>query len=293
MPNDWAIVAVYKGDSSYVQITQTISYTNGNSYYQIKWEIKNTGLDTYNNLHFKHGGDTHFSFSNDGKTIGHWNDNNLGMVYVTDEHPQASGILGFYGGIESPASSFYEDEFGLVYTAVMSGQFPLPNDVNDVNDDPNGHDAAYALQWYRTTLYPEEVWTIVAFEKCTEAGYVQVIAPAEQTIEPGQTEIYGFIVQNYQEFQDTFDLLLISDWAVNLPDSITVNAGSLATVNVEVTAPIEAEDGTSNTITLTATSQNPPNIENSDSTAIVVESPNDAPVFTSTPVTSATCYVPE
>jgi len=137
---------------------------------------------------------------------------------------------------------------------MIAGQ--LPNTVR-----ADYHDAGYALQWNRDTLAPGETWTIISFEKWTEAGFVQVFAPAEQSGAPGSTVNYQFVVANYQSTDDTFNLVLTSSngWATSLPggDTVTVPAGGSVPVNARVTIPAGAAEGTTDILTLTATSQNP------------------------------------
>ena len=263
----WTIETVYyAGVNNDVEITQTISYVNGNDYFQITWEVFNNGSEAYNDVRFMHGGDPDFQYSNDSKCVGHW-DSNLKIIYTNDLHPQHSEIMEFFGSVESPASSYYEDYYINVRDQTLLGE--LPGTVNE-----SEHDSGYALQWNRATLAPGDIWTITAFEKWTKEGYIQVIAPAEQTIVPNQTAYYDFIIHNY-DIGDTFDLNFTSypsGWYPSCQPTVYVGAGSSEIVTVEVTAPEGAEDGTSNTLTLTATSQNiTPSIENSDSTTVVVD----------------------
>jgi len=245
--DDWTIETVYYAGATDpdVKITQTISYVNGNSYFQITWKVKNIGSVTYpvsgDNVRFMHGGNSHFQFAGDGQSQGHWDDN-LKIVYINDQHPQFSGIIGIYGSFESPVDSYYENYYETVLATALSGDLP-----GTVRSD--GHDAAYALQWNKATLVPGEEWTITAFEKWTNAGFVQVIAPAEQTIVPNQIADNVFIIHNYG-VGDTFNLDLISDnsWDPSWPSDIYVPTGDSETVTVRVTAPEGAGDGTSNTL---------------------------------------------
>jgi hypothetical protein len=267
MLNDFTIETVYDAGTSGVRITQTVSYVNGNSYYKIVWRIANTGETTYNDVRFIHEGDTYFA--GDDSSEGHWNAG-LGMVYLTNEFMGVAGIMGFYGGINSPAIHFVEDHYGTARSLAESGSLP-----DTVRSDR--HDAGYALQWNRNTLAPGQTWIITAFEKWTESGYVQVIAPADTPIVPGATISMDFQIQNYQDVQDVFNLTLTSaaGWTVSLPEgnSVTVPANSLSTVEATVHAPANVTEETTDTLTLTATSQSDPEISNSDAVAIVVQPP--------------------
>ncbi|HOJ31715.1 MAG TPA: hypothetical protein PLP13_06780 [bacterium] len=262
-PNEWTIITIFDVGNTGVRIKQTISYTNGNSYFMKKWEITNESgtkvATTYTDCRFLHGGDTYFA--GDDGSQGHW-DENLGMVYLTNPDPSITGIMGFYGSLTTPADHYYEDYYSDVGETMLTGQ--LPDTVN-----PNYVDAGYALQWNRATLAPGETWTIVAFEKWTEAGFVQVFAPAEQTGNPGDTINYQFVVANYQSIDDTFDLVLTSSagWQTSLPDGNTINisAGNSAIVNATVTIPANALPGATDNLTLTVTSQTDQQVTNQDS----------------------------
>ncbi len=264
-PDEWTIQTVCEAGNTGVQVTQTISYRNGDSYYRIIWEVANNGSETHADVRFLHGGDTYFADYDASE--GHWDDN-LGMVYLTNEEYDVSGIMGLYGGIGYKVAHHYEDHYSSVASAALSGQLP-----DTVRSDY--HDAGYALQWNRGALAPGEAWTIIAFEKWTEAGYLQVIAPADQIMDQGQTATCQFIVQNYQDTEDTFDLGLVSSsgWPVSLPDgsSVTVPAQDSVTVNAQVTPPADAPDDASDTLTLTATSQTDLDITNSDATHVAFQ----------------------
>jgi hypothetical protein len=266
-PNDWTIQTVYDAGTSGVRITQTVSYVNGNSYYRIVWNIANMGEATYNDVRFIHEGDTYFA--GDDSSVGHWNEG-LGMVYLTNPNPALTGIMGFYAGIDSPAAHYVEDYYGTARENAASGS--LPDTVRS-----EYHDAGYALQWNRNSLAPGQTWVITAFEKWTESGYVQVIAPAQSPIVPGATISLDFQIQNYQSVQDTFTLALVSTagWTTSLPggNSVTIPANSMVTVGATVRAPANIADEVTDTLTLTATSQSDPQISNNDAVAIVVQPP--------------------
>lgn len=205
------------------------------------------------------GGDTYFAGYDASE--GHW-DANLGMVYLTNPNPGVTGIMGFYGASTTPADHYYEDAYSYVGEALIAGQ--LPDTI-----DPVYQDAGYGLQWNRETLAPGQTWTIISYEKWTEAGFVQVFAPAEQSGNPGDVINYQFVVANYQSTADTFDLVLNSSngWETSLPGGNTVNvpAGGSVPVDATVTIPAGAAPGTTDTLTLTATSQTDEDVTNEDS----------------------------
>lgn len=103
---------------------------------------------------------------------------------------------------------------------------------------------------------------------------MQVFAPAEQSGNPGDVINYQFVVANYQNTEDTFDLVLVSGsgWVTSLPDgnTITVPSGESAIVNATVTIPQDANAGTQDNLTLIATSQTDPEVNNQDSVKTTV-----------------------
>ena len=250
-PDPWTIKTVYDAGDTGVRITQRIEYVNGNAYYTMKWSIANNGASTYSDLRFIHGGDTYFG-GNDSAN-GHY-DSGLNMVYLTNEG--VTGIMGLLGTPTSPIDHYFEGYFSTNYNTMCAGR--LPDTV-----DSTYRDAGYSAEWDRATLAPGDVWEIVAIEKWTAAGDVQVFAPAGQSGYVGDTFNYNFIVQNLQGFQDTFDLSTSSSqgWTVSLPGTVTIDAGSSETVLVQVTATSAGTDVT----TLTVTSQSDASVTNSDS----------------------------
>lgn len=268
-PGPWQIDTVMDAGDSGVRITQSVQYTNGFAYYKMTWTITNQGSSTYTNCKFFHGGDAYFA--GDDRAQSFW-DEGLGMVYL--RNPGLSGIMGFYGGLGSRADRYYGGYYGDGND--MAVDVELSNTV-----DPEFLDAGYYLQWNRASLAPGETWTITAYEKWTDAGNVQVMAPAEQTGTEGGTVSLSFIVQNFQEASDTFTLAAASDlgWQTSLPGggSVTLDGGESATVTVQVTVPADSESLT-DTVTLTATSQADPSVTNTDSVQVTSTASTEPPV---------------
>ena len=264
MPNDWTIRTKFGAGDTGVEITQTITYTNGNAYYRKSWEIANNGTETFTDVRFLHGGDTYFAGDDDSQ--GHWNES-LGMVYLTNPDPLLTGIMGFYGSLATPADQYYEAYYGDVNDAMQAGN--LPNTVDNSDED-----AGYALQWNRTSLAPGETWVIVSFEKWTTAGLVQVLAPADQVGTPGQTIAYSFAVTNEQDTEETLNLSAVSSsgWSATISgeSSRTIAAGSSATVTINLQIPSDAIDGDTDELTLTATSATDESVANSDTVTTLV-----------------------
>ena len=98
---------------------------------------------------------------------------------------------------------------------------------------------------------------------------LQVVAPADQTAEPGDTIQYEFTIYNTGSTAETYDLLLSSElgWADpgGIPASIQVPGGSSAIVQVTVSVPESAVRGSSDKVTLVAISQADPLVNDSAS----------------------------
>jgi len=270
MPDPWTIRTVFAAGDTGVVVTQTVSYHNGDAYYTLRWDITNNGATTWTDVRFKHGGDTYFA--GDDSSQGHW-DPVLRMVYLTNPNPEITGIMGLYGGPQSPADHYMEDVYSTVWAAAYAGDLP-----DTVREDY--HDAGYALEWTRETLAPGETWTIVAFEKWTEAGFVQVAAPPDQTVAPGTQIEYTFQIVNLQDFADTFDVTATSSQGWNVAfavrdgtttGSVTVAGGGTETVTVLLSVPDDAAPGAEDVLTVTATSQTDPDVQNADSVRTTVE----------------------
>ncbi len=86
------------------------------------------------------------------------------------------------------------------------------------------------------------------------AGSFDVLAP------PGSGLALIHPLSNTGNVQDTYSLTHTSslDWTIQLPDSLTVWAGQTISVTMQVSVPISAAWGTSNTITVTAISMTDP-----------------------------------
>ncbi|MEA1894368.1 MAG: hypothetical protein U9N36_04025, partial [Euryarchaeota archaeon] len=252
-PDPWTIETVYDAGDTGVRITQRIEYINGNRYYTMNWSIANNGAPTYSDLRFIHGGDTYFG----GQDSANGNyDSGLNMVYLTNSG--VTGIMGLLGTPTSPMDHHQAGQYGTVTSSMCAGR------LSDIVD-PSFTDAGYAAEWDQATLAPGDVWEIVAIEKWTAAGDVQVFSPAGQSGYVGDTFDYSFTVQNLQSSSDTFDLSTSSSqgWAVSLPGggTVTIGASSSETVLVQVAVTSEGTDVT----TLTVTSQSDSSVTNDDS----------------------------
>lgn len=263
---DWAIVTAYSAGSTNVQITRTITYTNGDNFYLATYKINNGGSTTYSNIKFRYGGDTYFA--GDDNSVGNY-DSTLKMVYLTNPDPSITWRMGIYGSLSDQFDHYYEAVYTNVWTSLADADTSLPDTVNS-----NDVDAGYGGEWTRSSLAPGETWTIEVFEKWMNGGHVRVLAPSNRSNGPGMTIQYAFTVENYQTSQDTFTLSLSSagGWNTNFPggSSVAIGAANSGTATVEVTIPSGTAEGTTDVLTLTATSQTDSGITRSASTTTTV-----------------------
>ena len=114
---------------------------------------------------------------------------------------------------------------------------------------------------------------------------LSVVAPADQAVSPGTTQVYDFSITNVGTVDETYDLAIISGqgWAdlSGVSSSITVLAGATGHILIPVNVPITAVEGLVDEVVLTAVSQLNPLTHDSDSALTTVLAPNN---FPSTPV---------
>lgn len=266
-PDDWTIETVYSAGATGVQITRTITYTNGNDFYLATYEIYNGGSTTYSDIKFRYGGDTYFA--GDDSSVGNY-DSTLKMVYLTNPNPSIDWLMGIYGSLSSQVDNYYEDGYVNVWTALADADDSLPDTVNGSDVD-----AGYGAEWTRSSFAPDETWTVEVFEKWMTGGHVRVVSPNGQSNRvTGDALQYQFTIQNYQTSDDTFDLILSSSngWSTNLPggSSVAVSAASSQTVTAEVTIAAGTAKDVTDTLTLTATSQADSDITHSGSVTTTV-----------------------
>jgi len=184
--NPMEIRTVLDAGTMGVQVTQTVSYVNGQTRYTIAWDIARRQVappkQTIGEIRLIHGGDV--APGGTDFASGAW-DAASNFVSVAAAHSNAVS-MGLRGDPSSPADTHYEAHFQLVRDAAKSGNLP-----GTVVAAP--HDAAYALQWNRARLAPGETWRIVAHEIWSGEAFAPV-------------------------FEDVSDLLrrpLTLDWTLN------------------------------------------------------------------------------
>lgn len=229
-----------------LQLTQQITHTDGNRRIGKRWSIENTGDLARTDLRLIHFMDTFFGGDDSAKSF---YDSANSMVYLRNNNYANWGIMGFNANPATPAASYFGGHYSTGLQQARAGQ--LDGTVN-----PNYVDAGYGLQWNRDTLAPGETWVIESSEVWTEAGQVQVLAPADQIVEADSTATLSFTVQNLGA--SPIDIALSTaasgtGWTPALvgASARTISADSAIVVEVDVAVPADAA-GTSSTVTLTA-----------------------------------------
>ena len=248
-----SIVTVLTAGSTGVRLTQTVWVVPGASYIKIAWAIANQGDSTFSDLRFINGEDTYFAGDDSG--AGFWSDSQR-MVYVRNSTGGANGLMGFYTDAANTPAFYHEGYYGDNYDMMLTGTLDNTVDLNLV-------DSGYSLGWTRPTLAPGATWNIEAYEKFVYSADLQVIAPSEQTANPGDEVLYPFTVSYFgTSFLDPVDLTAVSEhgWPVEVRDSITGDPISSVSfdgadsidVIVAITVPADAVAGTRDLLTLTA-----------------------------------------
>ncbi|NCC52428.1 MAG: hypothetical protein EOM20_14585, partial [Spartobacteria bacterium] len=260
MPDSNTIETVFSpGADTGVRVHQRITCYDAARYYRITWTLTNSGATTYTDCRFLHGGDTDFGPGNISR--GNW-EPTRGMVFMSSTNYETTGIMGLFGGAASPSAHYHEAAWWPNWTALLMAI--LPDTV-----DPDMDDSGYGLQWNRATLAPGDSWTIDMYEKWTPPGAVQVFGPGEQACRLDTVQTNIFIVANYRDSADTFNLDVTSSlgWDLAIPGTTTVllQAQSTTTIVTTVTVPTSLPSGrTVHFSTLHARSQGEPSLSNSD-----------------------------
>ncbi|MUT66510.1 S-layer homology domain-containing protein [Paenibacillus sp. NEAU-GSW1] len=282
-PDDNTIEMSWLFNEGQLRVKQTIRYIPGDWFYEKSWTLENTTeSETFTGLKWIHGGDAYFGGIDSARA--YWNDT-LGMVYLRNDSTDDVGIMGYYGSEASKADGYAGGDYSAAYDQAMNGQ--LNNEL--INNGDYGYiDAGYQLQWNHDSLAPGEAWSIVSYERWTDAGGVQVLAPENKKVYPGETATYSFLLLNLLEqlgdgdvevpMDAEFDVSAASEngWDVTIdsPTHLAISGGEVAQVNVTVTVP-EDTDLLSDKLTLTAVANTEEAPTGSGYVRTII--PNDAP----------------
>jgi hypothetical protein len=268
-----SIVTVLDAATTGVRLTQTVSVTGG-AYIKMAWSIANQGSTTFSDLRFINGEDTYFAGDDSG--TGAWSDAQR-MVYVRNSTGGANGLMGFYTDAANTPAFFHEGQYGYNYDMMATGTLDNTVDLNLI-------DSGYSLGWTRATLAPGATWTIEAYETFIYSQDVQVVAPSEETANPGDEVLYTFTVTYFGTGTPTYDLTAVSEhgWPVEIRDTggtpisfVDFDGAGSVSVIVAVSVPSDAAAGTRDLVTLTATDNTGVGDTSSSSTTTAI--PGGAP----------------
>jgi hypothetical protein len=233
-----------------VQVTQRLTYVNGDRWLRKSWVIQNNGPTTYRDLRFFHGGDTYFGGDDSARS---WFDPINYMVYLTNSSFENSGFMGFYPNPATPAAHYFAGGY-----SVGNMQASSTARLSDTAD-ASYRDAGYQLEWNRASLAPGETWTIEAFETWSAPGATQVLAPASDYVTEASTTVRKtFKVHNLTGSPATASLAVTASgagWTATLPEGTTIelNALQVREVPVDIAVPAGVLTGDVSDITLEAT----------------------------------------
>ena len=101
----------------------------------------------------------------------------------------------------------------------------------------------------------DSIWLNTTVAEPTYGVYIS--APSGKEGKPGDTVTYSFTVKNTGDLKDTYSLSASSAWTTTLDkQSITLLPGESGTVTASVEIPLDAENDSTNRLTVTASSQN-------------------------------------
>jgi hypothetical protein len=271
--DDWTITTTMNTPEG-ITVTQTTAYVNGASEYSMRWIIRNDSSEAVTDVKFFHGGDAFFGGDDNARS---YYNSALDMIYLRNEG--VSGIMGFLTDPTTRSSHYFGGDFGDGNNQILAG---LLSDTAD----PEYQDAGYDLQWNKESLAPGEEWTIIAYERFTEASSVQVYAPPASAVqEAGVTNTCTFVVQNMSETEDTFNFEAASEsgWVISLSSgSAVIPADSSVSVDVFVLLPLINQSPVAtiaDTLNFTATSATTPSVTASGATTNSVLSVAEVPSY--------------
>ncbi|MFB6171942.1 MAG: NEW3 domain-containing protein [Haloarculaceae archaeon] len=228
------------GDAGVV-LTQRISYTDGQEYFDLTWDVENTGGSSVSNVRLLHGKDTYLAGGDNGHGFWHPDTNAIGVNKTVSGEMQRLSLR----GITDPYA-YQSDNYGDVADSLANGA--LTNDV-----DTSDHDNGYAMEWRTGSIGAGGTWTVRARESFTQASVV-VTGPGTVAL-TGDAATLQFDVTNVGENSASVSFTTSgpSGWTISTPASTTIAGGATETVTVVATPPNGTSDGRYD-VTLTASS---------------------------------------
>jgi hypothetical protein len=214
-----------------LRLVQRVSYEESQEYFDLRWEVENTGVEPVDNVKLLHGKDTYLAGGDYG--IGFWNGelDTIGVRKTVSGEQQRLSLR----GITEP-DAYQSNYYGYVEDSLEAGE--LTNDV-----DTSDHDNGYAMEWRRSSIAGGETWAVRARESFTRASVV-LTGPGTETLSGDSVDL-TFEVSNVGGSSNTVDFSTDgpSGWEISAPTEVTLEAGSTSTVDVTVTPPDSASPG--------------------------------------------------
>lgn len=224
-----------------IVLVQRISYVGTQQYFDLTWDVQNTGTTAVSDVRLLNGKDTYLAGGDYG--LGFWNAdaNTVGVRKTVDGEQQRLAMRGITGPTNHQ-SNFYAS----IDSSLKAGSLTGTVDTTD-------HDNGYAMEWRTETLSAGDTWTVRARESFTKASII-ASGPGRVQSTGGSTSL-AFDVTNVGEAEAdvAFDVTGPEGWTLSAPADRTLAGGETQTVTVDATPPEAAGTGLYD-IVLTATS---------------------------------------
>jgi LPXTG-site transpeptidase (sortase) family protein len=252
------ITSVFRGTNesgiSEFSIIQKVTYSNGDPYFHLSYEIENISETVLSDIRFFHGDDT-FLLGGD-RGAGYWDASNTTTGVQKNDGSGNLQVMALQA--VTPPYAYESRYFLSTWKAVTCyGNLEI-NPTIAINPDPTV-DNAYALEWRKATLAPGEVWKIDAYEKFRNLsiGELIVTGPVVTECQAGDDCQMAFTVSNPGLTTVEASLSTSNDhpWTTtvtNPTSPITLLAGTSQNVTVKVSVPGDTPQDTTANITLTA-----------------------------------------
>lgn len=278
------IISTVTTDSNNLQIVHQLTYIDGDAFLRHDWTVTNQGPETYTNVALRYGGDSRLGTINDARGFYDAATRTLSCV---NSDPSVSGMMSMQAASGTDFAKYIEGLSTSVDTALVApGNFPSAVNVDKTPSDYT--DNGMAVEWGYYTLAPGGTFTVTLFERWTEPGTIQVLAPPGFAAEDGTQHTITFRVQNLGETSQevTLGLNAPEGWVESYTLApLTIPAGGTSSVEVEIAIPIGYSVRGISAIELTVGDFDPPQVARVE--VEVVSSPITLPTGGDLPLSTA------
>ncbi|WP_254823293.1 CARDB domain-containing protein [Haloglomus halophilum] len=241
MSGDTIVTRFEPAGSTGIQLVQRVSYTGTQQFFDLTWEVENTGSSTATGLRLLNGKDTYLAGGDNGE--GFWNPGiaTIGVAKEVGNERQQLTMSGLPG---SEPFNHQSNSYSSVQDSLEAGA------LTGIVDTSN-HDNGYALEWRRSSLAAGDTWTVRAREGFAKSSVI-VDSPGAVS-SSGDPVNLQFDVTNVGDTQTAVSFATDgpSGWTVSTPGGIDLDGGATEPVTVTATPPESVGSG-SYDITLTA-----------------------------------------